>query len=116
MWIHAGECGKDKRAYSVVSKKEIIVPVGVFSNPTEWDILALLHEIGHIKTNKDSMRVYEKEYLATQWAADEAQKWNFKISGDYKNIYQEYIWDKRNMCIRMNGKNVPSKRSLKIKW
>lgn len=116
MWIHAGDCGKDKRAHSIVSKKEVVVPMGTFSNPAKWDILVLLHEIGHIKTNKDSMKVYEKEFLATQWAANEAKNWGFKIEKEWKQIYQNYIWEKRDMCIRKGGKNVADKNELVVKW
>ena len=116
MWIHVGDCGKEKRAFSYVSNKEVIMPEGVFMNPTEWDILSLLHEIGHIKTNKDSMRVFEKEYLATQWCADEAKRWGFTVKDEWKDVYQKYIWDHRDSCVKRKGKNVPDKSKLVVKW
>lgn len=116
MLIHCGDCGKDRRAYSYVSLREIVVPMGVFSNPSEWDLLVLLHEIGHIKTNKESMKMYWKEYLATQWAADEAKKWGLPIKPLYKEAFQKYIWEKRERSIASKGKKVHSKEEITIKW
>ncbi len=116
MWIHSGDCGPDNRAYSYISLKEVILPCETFRHPTEWDIMALLHEIGHIKTNKEKMRVFEKEFLAVQWSADEAKRWDFKIKSEWKTIYQDYIWEKRDICIRKKGKNVPDRDALIIHW
>lgn len=116
MWIHCGDCGKDNRAFSIVSNNEIVMPFGVFAHPSEWDILSLLHEIGHIKTNTDNMRVYEKEYLATQWSANEAKRIGFKINSTWKNIYQNYIWEKRKYSVSRKVKNIPTKEQLIVKW
>lgn len=116
MWIHCGDCGKDNRAFSIVSDREVVMPFGVFVNPSEWNILALLHEIGHIKTNNDNMRVYEKEYLATQWSADEAKRIGFTIKPEWKDIYQNYIWEKRRYSIARKAKDIPTKEQLVIKW
>lgn len=116
MWIHCGDCGDDNRAYSYVSLREVVVPMGVFSNPSEWDLIVLLHEIGHIKTNKESMKMYWKEYLATQWAANEAKKWGLKIKPLYKEAFQNYIWEKRERSIACRGKGVHSKEAITVKW
>jgi hypothetical protein len=116
MWIHAGDCGKDRRAYSIISRREIILPGDSFTNPSEWDILILLHEIGHVLTNKDSMRVYEKEYLATQWSADAAKEWGLHVIPLWKDAFREYILEKRQMCLNRGGKNVPDEDELAINW
>ncbi len=116
MWIHSGDCGKDRRAYSIISRKEIILPRDSFSNPSEWDIIVLLHEIGHIKTNRDSMRVYEKEYLATQWSADEARRLGFPVKQLWKDAFRDYILEKRQMCLNRGGKNVADEEALVIQW
>lgn len=116
MWIHCEYCGENRRAYSYVSLREIVVPLGVFSDPSEWDLLVLLHEIGHIKTNKESMKMYWKEYLATQWAADEAKKWGLPIKPLYKEAFQNYIWEKRERSIACRGKKVHSKEAITVKW
>lgn len=114
MWIHPGEC--ENRSYSYIIRREIEMPRSVFIEPDEWDIITLLHEIGHVKTNNHKMKVYEKEYFATQWSADEARKIGFYVRKEYKEIYQNYIWDKRQICINKKGKNVASKMALTIKW
>ncbi len=116
MFIHSGKMAPDESGYSYVSLREVVLPERAFHNPTGWDALTLLHEIGHIKTNRDRMKVYEKEYLATQWSADEAKKWGFTIIERWKKTYQEYIFSKRTMCIRKGGKNVPPERELMIRW
>ena len=116
MWIHEGDCGPDNRAFSYILSREVVLPPGTFENPSEWNIFALLHEIGHIKTNNPKMKVYEKEYHATQWQAIEARKIGFCPSQLWKDTYQEYIWEKRQMCINKKGKNVASKEALIIKW
>ena len=116
MWIHCGDCGEDRRAYSYVSLREIVVPMGVFSDPSEWDLIVLLHEIGHIKTNKESMKMVVKEYLATQWMADESKKWEIPVKKLYADAFQKYIWEKRKLSIARGGKNVPSEEELAIRW
>lgn len=116
IWIHVGDCGADGRAFSYVIRREIVLPESAFRNPSEWDILALLHEIGHIKTNTQKMKVYEKEYYATQWAANEAKRIGFYVSPEWKKAYQEYIFEKRQNCINRKGKNVVDKNKLIIKW
>ncbi len=116
MYIHSGDCGPDKRAYSYVMRREIVLPEESFNNPSEWQILELLHEVGHVKTNTHRMKVYEKEFLATQWSANEAKKLGFPIKQLWRDAYQQYIWDKRQMCINRKGKNVPEKEDLIIQW
>ena len=116
MRIYPGDCGPDNIAYSYVSLRTIVMPEKAFSDPSEWDILCLFHEIGHIKTNTDNMKVVQKEYLATQWAADEAKKWGFHIKQLYKDAYQDYIWEKRDLSIKHRGKNVPSREAVRVRW
>ena len=116
MWIHEGDCGADNVAYSYIIRREIVVPDGCFSHPNEWDVFALLHEIGHVKTNHPKMKRYEKEFYATQWSAIEAKKIGFKIKEEFKSVYQAYIWDKRQMSINMKAKSVAKKEDLIVKW
>ena len=112
IWIHPGDCGKDNRAYSYISRREIVLPEDSFSTPSEWAILVLLHEIGHIKTNTSQMKECEKEFYATQWSAIEAKKIGLTIQSSWKKAYQSYIWGKR----RGNSKNALSKEDLVVKW
>lgn len=116
MWIHEGNCGADKRPYSYIINKEIVLPKNSFRNPSEWIVFALLHEIGHIKTNTTKMKLYEKEFYATQWAATEARNLKFNIRTEWKKVYQDYILDKRQSCVNKKGKNVINKELLLIKW
>ena len=89
MWIHSG----DSNPYSIVLYKEVVMPKKAFSRPSAWDIMCLLHEIGHIKTNKECMPTCEKEYLATQWSVNEARIIGFKIEDIWKECFQDYIWN-----------------------
>ena len=114
--IHSCDCGKDNRAFSYITHREIVLPESSFKNPSEWAILVLLHEIGHVLTNNTRMKMYEMEYYATQWSAIEAKKWGLKIRPEWKKAFQDYIWEKRELSINHNGINVPSKESLVIKW
>ncbi len=61
MWIHEGDPGRGNGACAYLIRREIVLPEGTFSHPEEWDILVLLHEVGHIKTNKPKMKTYEKK-------------------------------------------------------
>ncbi len=116
MYIHSGDCGPDNRAYSYISRREIVLPEESFSNPSEWAILELLHEVGHVKTNTRRMKVYEKEFLATQWSADEARKLGFPVKQLWRDAYQQYIWDKRQICINHKGRHVADKAALIVQW
>ena len=115
IWIRFIEI-EDNRAYSCVKSRIISMPARSFLHPTGWDILCLLHEVGHIMTNTPKMRVFECEFFATQWAAEEAKKWGGVVKDLWKNTYQKYIWDKRKDCIRRRGKNVPDMENLIISW
>lgn len=117
MNIHSGDCKKDKDIpYSIVFCKEIVMSKKAFSHPSAWDIMCLLHEIGHIKTNNIFMPVCEKEYLATQWSVDEAKKIGFPIEDIWKDCFQNYIWnyyDEENETT--NALNM-TKNDLVIRW
>ena len=60
-------------------------------NPTDDNIFEMLHEIGHILNNDDTMKKCEREYYATVWAIKESKKYKLKISKECKNMYQDYI-------------------------
>ena len=112
MWIHAGEpgCG----FYSYIIAREVVVPPEAFRHPDQWDVFALLHEIGHIKTNTVRQKRYYQEYLATQWAIQEAKKIGLKVPKSFIYTYQKYIWDWRDRSIKLKGKNVHSKEEIRL--
>lgn len=117
MYIHGVDNSEDDECgYTYISKREITLPKKWFNNPSEWAIFVLLHEVGHVKTNTMWMPLYEKEYLATQWAADVARKIGFHIATEYKDTYQEYIWGKRTEAVKKRTPNVAKKQDLVIKW
>lgn len=87
----------------------------VYKNPTENDLFDLLHEIGHIMTNKVGMKRCMEEYLATQWALDNSKKYNVKISKKRIQEFQDYIWKWRDIGIKHNAKIIPSKLELTLK-
>ena len=110
MWIHAGKSGGG--FYSYLGNREIVIEPDALIKPSAWDIFAFLHEIGHIMTNTTSMKRYEQEYLATQWAIDKAKEIGFDVPEKYITTYQNYIWKWRETSIKHKAKNVASKESL----
>ena len=116
MWIHAGDPGRGNGACSYIIRREIILPQESIDNPGEWDVLMLLHEIGHIKTNSPKMKTYEKEYHAVQWSAREAKRIGLNVREEWRKAYQEYIWKKRELSIKLKGKNVADREALMVSW
>lgn len=114
MWIHSGT--KEDDFYSHIVEKEVVIPPSTWQHPTEWSIFALLHEIGHIMTNTTKMKRYEQEYLATQWALDEAKRIGFKVKRKTIKTYQEYIFDWRERSIKLKAKSVLPKEALVLKY
>ena len=112
MWIHIGEEGEG--FWSRIVSKEVAFDPETVSNPGEWEVFALLHEIGHVKTNTIKQKRCEQEYLATQWALDESKNWGFKVSKNTIKVYQSYIWDWREKGIKMGARTMPSKDELKL--
>lgn len=74
----------------------------------------LLHEIGHIETNKFNMRRCEQEFYATQWAVDRFHEYGLEIPDSIRETYQDYIDEELARGLRRGGKNYPE--SLKVKW
>ena len=109
MNIHAGD-----GFYARLSERDVVVPAATFETADDWDVFALLHEIGHIMTNKPTQKRCVKEYLATQWALEEASKLGFIVERSYIENYQDYIWWWREMSTKLRGKNVPGKEDLTL--
>ena len=106
MWIHSGL--NEDEFYSYLGSKEVIIPPSTWTNPTEWSVFSLLHEIGHILTNTTQMKRCEQEFLATQWAIDEAKNIGFPLKKLYIDAYQSYIWEWRTNAIKHKAKKVPT--------
>ena len=70
----------------------IFVDKNKADNPTFFFLFTLLHEIGHCVTYKDNQRDITKEYLATQWAIDNSNKWKIFLDQYEKEIWQEYVY------------------------
>ena len=60
----------------------------------------LLHEIGHIMTDKGYYRRAEQEFFATEWAIAECLKYELKIPYKTISIYQRYIDIEKDRGIR----------------
>lgn len=103
-------------AYCYLKEKEIHFPIKSFTNPNCRAVFDMLHEIGHLETNKKGMKRCEEEFYATKWAIKEMKKYNFEINPCDKRDFQDYIWKWRDTSIKLKGKNVPSKESLTLKW
>ena len=100
--------------YSYIISKEVVIPLCTKYNQTEWTLFAFLHEIGHVMTNTSKMKRCLQEYLATQWAIEEAKKIGFIVPKSFLYTYQMYIWRWRDESIKHKGKNVPTKEELTI--
>ena len=100
--------------YSYIISKRIIIPRSVKTHQTEWSLFAFLHEIGHIMTNTPEMKRCTQEYLATQWALDEAKRIGFNVPKSYIKTYQDYIWGWRNRAIKLKAKVVPAEDELRL--
>ena len=112
MIIRMGEDGEGFYCYPF--NKEIVIENRVFMNPDDWDVFALLHEIGHVFTTTKIMKRCEQEYYATKWAIGEARKLNFNVPQEYIDVYQNYIWEYREKGIKHGAKNIPSKEELTL--
>lgn len=55
-------------------------------------LFSVLHEVGHCETFKDKQTEVEKEFLATQWASDNAKRYDVKIDNKEQDEWQNYIY------------------------
>jgi len=108
------EDNKPDDFYSYIISRKVVIPSCTKSHQTEWTLFAFLHEIGHVLTNKPNQKRYLQEYLATQWAIEEAKNIGFDVPNNFIKIYQDYIWKWREKSIKLNGKNIHSKEEVKL--
>lgn len=106
----------EKGAYCYIPERIIYLSCNNFLNPTPNSLFDLLHEIGHIMTNKSGMKRCEEEYYATQWAIEEIKKYGYEISNKRKDEFQQYIWKWRDTAIKLKAKITPSREELTLKW
>lgn len=106
IFLYKSECD---RAYCYLNSGLIIVDVNKIMNPTDTFIFDLLHEIGHIMSNKEGMKRWEEEASATEWAIKEAKKYNITISQNTRNRYDKYINDWITYARKHKSKNIPTK-------
>lgn len=75
----------------------------------------LLHEIGHIMTNKSKYKRCEQEYFATVWALQTAREvYNLEIPEKIIKDYQDYIKMEYDRGIRRHG-TLPPYNTLILK-
>ena len=68
----------------------------------------LLHEIGHIMTNKSTYRRCEQEYYATVWALKEAREYyKLEIPDSIIKEYNDYVKMEHDRGVRRGGKLPP---------
>lgn len=104
----------EERAYCVLEDKTIYLNRNDFLYPSYRSLFDFLHEIGHIKTNVKSMRRFEEEYYATEWAIAQCSKYNVKLSCYDKNDFDNYIMGLLHSCKNRKGKNIPD--TLTLNW
>lgn len=63
----------------------------------------LFHEIGHIMTNKSTMRRAEEEYYATVWAIEKMEEYGLEVPQNLLDRYQRYIDREKARGIRRGG-------------
>ena len=74
--------------------------------------ITLLHEIGHIKTNKSTYRRCEQEYYATVWAFKEAREhYGLDIPDSVIKEYNDYVKMEHDRGVRRGG-NLPPYKTL----
>ncbi len=103
---------KDDDFHAFVGSAKVCLPKSVKTNQSEWTLLCFLHEIGHIMTNTCNMKRYEMEFLATQWALDEAKRIGFVVMNKDIQRFQRYI----NGYARKIRKNPPDLKDLLLKY
>ena len=113
MWIHKGP--NEDGFYSRILAREVAVTREACDDPDDYDVFAFLHEVGHVLTNKPYQKRCLQEYLASQWALEEAKNFQFYVSEDIIDLYQRYIWQWRETCIKQRGKDVPTKEELTLR-
>lgn len=100
-------------SYCYLDEDNIYLNISVLQNPTIDNVFEFLHEVGHLETNTTKMKRCMQEYLATQWAIDEYQKYGIKPSKETIDIYQEYIYGWRERYIS-RSKTMPSKNEITL--
>jgi hypothetical protein len=73
-------------------------------------LLTLLHEIGHIYTDKSGMKRCEQESEATMWAVNRLKELGLPIKRKYIKPYKDYIRMTYNRGVRRGlSKKIKSK-------
>ena len=64
----------------------------------------LLHEVGHIETDRAGMRRAEQEYHATVWAIERCKEYGIEVPAKIIKAYQDYIDLEKARGMRRGGK------------
>ncbi|MBR5845522.1 MAG: hypothetical protein IKY65_04615 [Rikenellaceae bacterium] len=64
----------------------------------------LLHEVGHIETDRAGMRRAEQEYHATVWALERCKEYGLEVPSALIGKYQKYIDQEKARGLRRGGK------------
>lgn len=63
----------------------------------------LLHEVGHIETDRAGMRRAEQEYYATVWAIERCEEYGIEVPAKIIKEYQDYIDKEKARGLRRGG-------------
>lgn len=102
--------------YCLYKIKHIYFKYEIYKNPDDEDLFDLLHEIGHIMTNKSGMKRCMEEFLATQWALDHMKLYKVNITKKRIEKFQNYILEWRDIGIKHKGKNMPTIKELTLNY
>lgn len=102
--------------YCYLQEKEIYIPTRSLLSPTNISLFDLLHEIGHLRTNKIKMKRCLQECLATRWAIGESKKYGVVIPKWRQRQFNEDVEKWKLIAIKHNAKNMPKPSELKLDW
>ena len=103
-------------AEAFLETRLVLFPQKFRTDPDEYALFTILHEIGHLMTNNQKQKRYYQEYLATQWAIEKSKKYGIPVSQKTLRIYQEYILRWRDSSIKRKGKNIHSIERVILKY
>ena len=105
-----------KGGEAYIESKIVKLEKKYYTDPSEWGLFTMLHEIGHIMTNNNKQKRCLQEFLATQFAIDKCREYKIPVSKVTIETYQEYIWKWRKRSVKQRGKNVPTVKQLTLKY
>lgn len=97
----------DVQSFALPRNGIIVLDINMWYNPNVFFIFTILHEIGHCETFEPHQMKPTREFLATQWAINELNKLQLRLSVEHQQAWQEYIY---------SFTNEKNKHKYKLNW